>query len=624
MASDDKLHNHNRICPRVIGAVAGMWGGMRSSPSNATIDQILRKNGLDPRKYPGSKHDKVLRSLQASGAETAATLIRDFISRLKAEGFFLSEDPAAIANFDELQNAFAYIDAELTNSGDLIWDSENLQPDSYIDIESGDQIWTYDENGKEIGKGGYGIVYYGWDKDDNDVAIKKVPLTQGGDVRQLYREVNNTQGLRKKAPESIEHVLIPIAEVQDSESLYIIMPYAEDGSLKVKLSKEGKLDVEETLDILEQITKGLNELSTIGVLHRDIKTDNVLYQDGKWKLSDFGLSRFIENDTASYTMAFKGSSGYTAPEVINQEQKTVPSDLYSVGVIAYEMLAGQRPFTGDKDQVRKATLQQQPPSLPEEIPSPVRRIVSKLLKKNPKERYVDSRELLEAIDHAKRNKDKSPSLFAQALAAREEKTEAIRLSYELERQRDKELGDQKALALSDLDEKMIQAIEVAQRDEPSSTVNCDKNLNVWRLDVKGFGLEIKIWDEIVEDSGEHREKLLHSGEIYFLPEPHPPNAANTLNELVREGRIPDGNVVCIVNQNSGNPEWFLFSVNDTPSNAHGFNRSAFEQHWRRVNNTGPSLLDYTINTDPLTKDVIVDLLVHALDGRYLEYRFNGI
>ena len=356
MPNDDKRHNHSRISPRVIGAVAGMWGGLLPSPSARTIDQILLKNSIDPRNYAFTKGEKVLRSLQDAGAQTAAQLIRDLIKNLKAEGHFASEDPKAISNFEELQSAFESVGAELTNSGDLIWDSEDLQPDSFVTIDGNGQTWTYDENDQEIGKGGYGIVYLGWDDDGREVAVKRVPLSQGGDERQLYREYNNAQALREQDPGTVENVLIPIAEVADSKNLYIIMPYAQDGSLKKKLATEGKLTTEEALDTLEQITKGLNELLIMGVLHRDVKTDNVLYQDKKWKLSDFGLSRFIENDTASYTVAFKGSTGYTAPEVINQQQKTVHSDLYSVGVIAYEMLAGRRPFTGHRAEVRDETL----------------------------------------------------------------------------------------------------------------------------------------------------------------------------------------------------------------------------------------------------------------------------
>lgn len=624
MPSQNKRRKHNRISYRVIGAVAEMWGPLLPSPTMQSIDQVLRRNSLDPRKFPPYKSQRVRCSLEESGQETAAQLIRDYIECFKIQGFLETENPASIANFTELQNALAEIGAELSNSGVLNWDPKDLQPDSYVNIEFEDKLWTYDKNEQEIGKGGYGIVYQGWDESEKDVAIKMLPLNQGRDVRELLREIGNTRILRTKAPKSTEHVLIPIAEVEDTESLYIIMPYAEQGSLKKKLSLEGKFSIADSLDILEQITKGLTELSTIGVLHRDVKPDNVLYQDGRWKLADFGLSRFIENETASYTMAFKGSVGYTAPEVINQEPKTIRSDLYSVGVIAYEMLAGRKPFEGDRDQVREATLLEQPPSLAEEIPSPVRRIVTKLLKKRSAERYFNAQELLEAIKHAKNSETHPPSPLVRALTAREERTEAIYLSHELERRRGRELGDQKQLALSDLEEKIIQAIETVQRDEPTSVLNFDEKLNVWHLDIKGCGLAITIWDEIIEASEGHLKKLLHSGEIFLIPEPHPPATAYALNRLTRENRIPDGNVMCTENPTSGDPEWVLFSVNDTPPYAHGFNRTTFEQHWKKTNSTTPSPLNYTFNTKPLTKDVIVDLLVHAIEGRYLDYEFAGI
>lgn len=260
--------------------------------------------------------------------------------------------------------------------------------------ESG-ATWSYDDKTAPIGDpGANGQVFYGRAQDGGPVAIKRVSLRSGEEAerRQRGREVEIGQVLAASAS---QHLLQPIDTAHTDADLLIVMPLASR-SLSALLRIES-LDPQAAIEIVKQIAQGLTELAEASVLHRDLKPANVLEVDGRWHLADFGMSRNLTESTDTYTFLGGGTVPYMAPELWSgQPSATVKADLYALGVIAYELLTGARPFNGPaREDFRHQHLQEAPPE-PTGVPATVGRLVLRLLAKNPAKRPQDARAVIEA------------------------------------------------------------------------------------------------------------------------------------------------------------------------------------------------------------------------------------
>ena len=197
----------------------------------------------------------------------------------------------------------------------------------------------------------------------------------------------------------------------------------------------------EAVDIMSQLAKGLAAIHTEagGMLHRDLKPDNILLADGQWKLADFSIARLIDKGTLDPT--FKGWAGaprYRAPEVWLGQSPLITSDLYSLGCVFHEILIGSPPFNGSPGEIRRAHIGEQPGEL-EQIPNGrLRRLVSLLLRKTPSHRPQSATEVLDKL--AQVHKDANPMLDKiAALAAAHESAVALQeaeLEAEMETQRE--------------------------------------------------------------------------------------------------------------------------------------------------------------------------------------------
>jgi eukaryotic-like serine/threonine-protein kinase len=202
-------------------------------------------------------------------------------------------------------------------------------------------IWYYNPQ-KQLGPaGGFGVVFYGEDKDKNEVAVKKleVDANEAG-----HRELRIADDFAKHDFINI----IPIFDSgQDSESdsYFIIMALAEK-SLQDDLNKGIQYNDIETRNILLSIILGLQEVPNI--VHRDLKPGNILFHQNKWKIADFGIARFVEESTSLRTLKNFLSYPYAAPEQWNYEHPTKQTDIYALGCIGYILLTGAPPFNGPK------------------------------------------------------------------------------------------------------------------------------------------------------------------------------------------------------------------------------------------------------------------------------------
>jgi tRNA A-37 threonylcarbamoyl transferase component Bud32 len=258
--------------------------------------------------------------------------------------------------------------------------------------------------GERLGRGGFALVYAATDERlKRRVAVKilRAELLEVAGARERFRrEAEAVAGMRHP------HI-IPIYAVGDAEGLaYFIMPLVEGGSLAEQLARQPRLDSAEARRILREAARGLAAAHRAGIIHRDIKPDNILLDGPERRvvLTDFGIAKALGGDTRGLTQTGTviGTPHYMSPEQASGERAIDHrADLYSLGVVGYQMLAGQVPFNA---QTIAAVLIQQitegPPSVTRarpDCPPDLAHAVMRCLAKTPEERWASAEELERAL-----------------------------------------------------------------------------------------------------------------------------------------------------------------------------------------------------------------------------------
>ena len=253
---------------------------------------------------------------------------------------------------------------------------------------------------KSIGEGGMANVYLAYDTIlDRNVAVKVLRGDLANDekfVRRFQREALSASSLSN--PNIVE--VYDVGE--DNGEYYIVMEYVEGKHLKALLKKRGKLTVPEVIDITLQITNGLSVAHDSYIIHRDIKPQNILIlENGMIKITDFGIAVAMNATQLTQTNSVMGSVHYLPPEQASGKGATLQSDIYSIGILMYELLTGKLPFHGDNAvEIALKHLKEPMPSIRDEIPDipqSVENIILKATAKNPKNRYSDAREMHEDL-----------------------------------------------------------------------------------------------------------------------------------------------------------------------------------------------------------------------------------
>ena len=253
---------------------------------------------------------------------------------------------------------------------------------------------------KSIGEGGMANVYLAYDVIlDRNVAVKVLRGDLASDekfVRRFQREALSASSLSN--PNIVE--VYDVGE--DNGEYYIVMEYVEGRHLKSLLKKRGKLTVPEVIDITLQITNGLSVAHDSYIIHRDIKPQNILILDnGMIKITDFGIAVAMNSTQLTQTNSVMGSVHYLPPEQASGKGATLQSDIYSIGILMYELLTGKLPFKGDNAvEIALKHLKDDMPCIRDEypnIPQSVENIILKATAKNPKNRYNDAREMYEDL-----------------------------------------------------------------------------------------------------------------------------------------------------------------------------------------------------------------------------------
>ncbi len=275
---------------------------------------------------------------------------------------------------------------------------------------------------KAIGEGGMANVYLAYDTIlDRNVAVKVLRGDLAGDekfVRRFQREALSASSLTH--PNIVE--VYDVGE--DNGQYYIVMEYVEGKHLKELIKKRGKLTVSEVIDIMLQITDGMSVAHDSYIIHRDIKPQNIMIlENGLVKIMDFGIAMAMNSTQLTQTNSVMGSVHYLPPEQANGKGATLQSDIYSMGIVMYELLTGSLPYRGDNAvEIALKHLKEPLPSIREKLPNlpqSIENIVIKATAKNPKNRYADAREmhndLLTCLDEERAHEEKItfsyPELF---------------------------------------------------------------------------------------------------------------------------------------------------------------------------------------------------------------------
>ena len=260
---------------------------------------------------------------------------------------------------------------------------------------------------KELGRGGTGIVYQAYDsKFERDVALKilqlglfgqtQLPGRFGSDVLERFeREMRIIAKLESSA-------IVPVYDVGlDQDRLFFVMRYMAGGSLAQRI-RSSTISLDEIARILQSVGAALDEAHAKGVLHRDLKPANILFdQRGDAYVSEFGVVKIVHTPVGSTGSEIIGTPAYMSPEQVQGQAVDGRSDLYSLGIILFEMLTGRRPFEADTPMaVAIKQITDPPPNIlgvDPRLPPAIRAVIERVLAKNRDDRFHSGRELAQAF-----------------------------------------------------------------------------------------------------------------------------------------------------------------------------------------------------------------------------------
>jgi serine/threonine protein kinase/tetratricopeptide (TPR) repeat protein len=250
---------------------------------------------------------------------------------------------------------------------------------------------------EDLGKGGMGKVYKVLDREINEkVALKLIKPEISADrltIERFQNEIKITRRITHKNVCRMYHL------GRENNTYYITMEFIRGENLKKIIRMTKELSLEATLNIARQVCDGLVEAHRLGIIHRDLKPQNIMIDDeGDVRIMDFGIASSIETKGATLPGMMIGTPEYMSPEQIDGGEVDARSDIYSLGVIIYELLTGKTPFSGETPWSVAVKHKSEPPNDPRElnpaIPEAMSRVILKCLEKQKERRYQSAEELL--------------------------------------------------------------------------------------------------------------------------------------------------------------------------------------------------------------------------------------
>ncbi len=257
-----------------------------------------------------------------------------------------------------------------------------------------------------IGEGGMANVYKATDNVENKVVAVKILKKEFAENEEFLRRFRN----ESKAIAVLSHPnIVKVFDVGFSDKIqFIVMEYIDGITLKEYMEQKGALTWKDSVHFIIQVLRALQHAHNKGIVHRDIKPQNIMkFDDGTIKVMDFGIAKFAREDGKTATDQAIGSVHYISPEQAGGGVTNEKSDIYSVGVMFYEMLTGQKPFDTDNP-VSVAVMHMQSKAVPPrevnpDIPRELERIIMKAMEKDPEKRYQSALDMIKDIENFKQN-----------------------------------------------------------------------------------------------------------------------------------------------------------------------------------------------------------------------------
>lgn len=258
----------------------------------------------------------------------------------------------------------------------------------------------------EIGHGGMSTVWLADDiRNGREVAVK-VLRPEFSDNHEFLSRFRN----EARTAEHIQHPNVvatydyrELVDDRGRNFCFIVMEFVRGESLADLIAREGRLSEDRALGILEQAAHGLDTIHALGLVHRDIKPGNIMITpEGRVKITDFGIAKAVAAVPITRTGMVVGTAQYVSPEQAQGLDVTSASDVYSLGVVGYELLAGVRPFKGDSSvSVAISHIKDAAPPLDISISAPTRELIAIALRKDARSRFADGRAFAAAISQAR-------------------------------------------------------------------------------------------------------------------------------------------------------------------------------------------------------------------------------
>jgi serine/threonine protein kinase/tetratricopeptide (TPR) repeat protein len=250
---------------------------------------------------------------------------------------------------------------------------------------------------EELGKGGMGRVYKVWDTEVREkVALKLLNPLTAGDEKTIERFRNELKLARQIAHRNVCQMY---HLAREGETYYITMECVAGEDLKSSIRRMGPLSIGKAISIAKQVCRGLSEAHRLGVIHRDLKPHNIMVdREGNARIMDFGIARSLRTKGITDTGMVVGTPEYMSPEQVEGTQVDQRSDIYSLGVILFEMVTGKVPFDGDTPLSiavkHTTTAAPDPRELNRQIPEELSRVILRCMEKDKRARYQSAEDLL--------------------------------------------------------------------------------------------------------------------------------------------------------------------------------------------------------------------------------------
>ncbi|HPH94731.1 MAG TPA: protein kinase [Anaerolineaceae bacterium] len=342
-------------------------------------------------------NSRPLTALEISGDIRLKDMIGDILAALGL-------DPTANWQFFLVENM-----RKLEIRLDMTFEQAGARDGSIIQVQTGARQFGRYELRRKIGEGGMGVVWEGYDPNlGRKVAIKVVRDEYARDEDMMQRFTREARAVARLSGHG-NVVSVFDFVYQAGQVPFFVMEFVDGESLDYRVGEGKKLSLEEICEVLKGVASALDAAHQKGIIHRDIKPSNILLQHDPHspnklvpKLVDFGLVRVSGESGATRTGIVVGSPPYMSPEQIQGEPLTRQSDIYSLGVVVYEMVAGQKPFQGASTKILVDHLNANPPPMRQfrDIPPQLEQVILKALAKRPENRYESAGEFAAAFEEA--------------------------------------------------------------------------------------------------------------------------------------------------------------------------------------------------------------------------------